>query len=406
MKISVIGLGYIGLPTSLLLADNGHEVFGVDKNESKIFDLKNNILPFQEKGVEDLYESVIKKESFKSGTTTVESDVYILAVPTPVDQGKVDLSFVYSALESIKPVFRSGDLVILESTVGPRDCKDKIIPQIESWNKDFKFAHCSERAIPGNTIHEMIHNDRVIGGIDDASSELAKAMYLSFVKGNIFVTDPTTAAACKVMENTYRSVNIALANEFSKIAKKIDIDVWEAISLANKHPRVDILQPGPGVGGHCIPVDPYFFIENTEGSFIEHSLNVNEQMPNFICSEVEKKITELGVNNPVIGILGYSYKKNVDDIRETPSAKIKKILSEKYKVLVNDIHHDPENNIFISVDELLKEASVVVLATDHDEYGPINFDNFNNIEFVYDTRNLYRKNTKDGVNSMTKIYSL
>ncbi len=393
-RTQVIGLGYIGLPTALLLADTGLEVIGVDVDQNKINALKANKLYFNEPGLEKLYTKAQDKK-FSAGSTVQPSDTFVIAVPTPQNAGTADLTYVISALRSIEPVFQPGNLIVIESTVGPRDCVDHILPLIKKWNKPFLFSHCPERAIPGNTLHEMVHNDRIIGGIDEESRQVTKALYASFVKGNIYLTDPTTAAACKVMENTYRSVNIALANEFAKLAERLDFNCWEAIELANKHPRVQIHSPGPGVGGHCIPIDPWFFVreQRSEESLIRHALEINTKMANHVVEAVSEAIKLLAISNPTIGILGVAYKKNVDDARETPAARIAELFSEKFQVLMTDEHVKQDD--LKSLEQVLSTCSVIVLVTDHDQYAEINFSEYPNIKLVYDTRNCISANAFD-----------
>lgn len=385
-KVQVIGLGYIGLPTALLMAEAGLEVVGVDVDEKKIQSLDQKKLYFDEPGLEELFKRASKK-NFTAQTKTQQSDVFIIAVPTPQDKGAADLKYVTSALDSIEPVFKSGNLIVIESTVGPRDCADKIIPLIKKWKKSFLFAHCPERAIPGNTLQEMVQNDRIIGGADEESREQTKELYESFVKGNTYLTDPTTAAACKVMENTYRSVNIALANEFAKIAETLDFDCWEAISLANKHPRVSIHSPGPGVGGHCIPIDPWFFVreQTSKDSLIRHALEINDNMAEYVVEELSEAIKTHGIETPKIGVLGIAYKKNVDDARETPAAKIIELCSKQFSVQATDEH--VQQNDLEPLTQVLASCNVLVVVTDHDEYSNINFSQYPNIKLVYDTRN-------------------
>ncbi len=402
--VTMLGLGYIGLPTALLLANAGVTVNGYDIDKKKISSLKENRLFFEENGLETLFKSVQKKRTFTPTTALEHSDIYIIAVPTPAKKGSAELKYVLSALESIKAVFRAGDLIIVESTIAPRDCVDVLIPEIAKWNKKFLFAHCPERAIPGNTLYEMVHNDRIVGGNDQESNKQTVKLYSKFVTGKLFTTNPTTAAACKVMENTYRAVNIALANEFADIAKKLDFNVWEAIELSNKHPRVTIHQPGPGVGGHCIPIDPWFFIDpkNKVQGLIEKSLLINENMAETVTQEVILLAKKHKIKKPKIGLLGYAYKKNVDDTRETPTKKLHELFAEKFEVLLTDPFI--KNEGFETLEKVLSTVSVIVLSTDHDTYKKINFSKYPNIVFVYDTRNIFSQgNLKK---STTKLYKL
>ena len=250
----------------------------------------------------------------------------------------------------------------------------------------------------------MIHNDRIIGGIDSNSNQETEKLYSSFVTGKIFLTDPTTAAACKVMENTYRAVNIALANEFAQIASELDFNVWEAIELSNKHPRVNIHSPGPGVGGHCIPIDPWFFVnsQGTSEGLIEKSLKINESMPKLVLKEVDVLCKKHNIKNQKIGLLGYAYKKNVDDSRETPTQKLFDLFSKKYEVKINDPYIN--NKEFEELDKILSESNIIILSTDHDIYKKIDFSKYKNIVFIYDTRNLFTKSNFR--KSPIKLYKL
>ncbi|MEZ5975020.1 MAG: nucleotide sugar dehydrogenase [Planctomycetota bacterium] len=386
--VSVVGLGYIGLPTALLLADAGVSVAGFDLDEEKCAALQDDQLYFEEPGLPELFASVRAKGTFRAGALQA-ADVYLVAVPTPTHAGKADLRYVLSALESIQPLAKTGDLIIIESTIGPRDCAETLIPTIEAWPAQVHFAHCTERAIPGSTLHEMVHNDRIVGGHGPEATRIATELYARFVRGRIFPTDPTTAAVCKVMENTYRAVNIALANEFAQLAETYEFDIWEAIELTNKHPRVQVHSPGPGVGGHCIPIDPYFFLDGTERSaLIQRSLAINESMPQYVASEVRTLIAEHSIEKPVICLLGYAYKKNVDDARETPAAQLAENLASCGPILLSDPHvkrpgiHDTDN--------ALCQANVVVLVTDHDAYRGLDFAKYPNVRLIYDTRNALR----------------
>jgi len=262
MKICVLGLGYIGLPTSLLLANAENTVIGVDINDKIVDYLNKGELPFKEPGLYELFQKA--KNNFTASSSLESSDVYIIAVPTPLEKGMklADLNAVRNASESIAKFIKEGQLVILESTVPPGTSENLVIPILrKNMKKRFYYAHCPERAIPGKTLHEMVFNDRIIGGLDEESAKKTKQLYSAFIKGNIYITDIKTAEFVKLMENTFRDINIALANEFSLIAEELGIDVWKAIEIANRHPRVDILKPGPGVGGHCIAVDPLFLVE-------------------------------------------------------------------------------------------------------------------------------------------------
>jgi UDP-N-acetyl-D-mannosaminuronic acid dehydrogenase len=374
-KICVLGLGYIGLPTALLLAQKC-PVVGVDINEKIITALNNGKLPFIEKGLDKLFQKV--RENFTATTTVEPADAFIIAVPTPLEESLkiADLQYVRNAAEMIAPLLRTGNLVILESTVPPGTSENVVLPILEKSGlkrNEFLYVHCPERAIPGNTLFEMIHNDRIIGGITKKSSNAAKNMYASVVKGKQLITDTQTAEFVKLMENTSRDVNIALANEFAKIASEMRINVWEAIDLANRHPRVKILQPGPGVGGHCIAIDPWFLTEtSTKAQMISLARTINDAMPNYIFNILRNIIC--GVPDPVITIFGVAYKKNVDDWRATPALRLIRLAeNEGIKVRIFDpfVNNFPYS-LVSSVEESVRESDCIVVVTDHDCFRNIN----------------------------------
>ncbi len=390
-SVCVVGLGYIGLPTALLLAQAGNFVVGFDTDERKISSLKKKTLPFHENGLEDLFLKVQSKKTFEATAEIQAADTFIIAVPTPQSNGTADLKYILSALELMKPVVKDGDTIVLESTVGPRDCIDHILPIIHSWQKKIGFGHCPERAIPGNTLREMVTNDRIIGSEDVTDGEKIAKLYRTFVKGEVFLTTTTIAAACKVMENTFRAVNIALANEFVQIADALQFNVWEAIGLANHHPRVSIHSPGPGVGGHCIPIDPWFFTHSlTQPTLIEHALRINESMPEYVMEQLKILIKRYHLSKPTVGILGYAYKKNVDDPRESPAESLKNIVAKEFSVMVTDPFVDAKKFHLQSQEEVLKKSDVLILVTDHDVYKEIDFTKYRNITCVLDTRHILK----------------
>lgn len=405
-KVTVLGMGYIGFPTGLLLADAGFEVYGFDIDKKRITILKNGKLPFEEHGLKELFQKVKSKKSFSPVKKIEPADVFIIAVPTPLSKdNKADLSYIFSALEKIKTVFQDGNLIILESTVGPLDCDKKIIPRIAKFGKKFHFAHVPEKAIPGNTLYEMVQNDRVIGGLTKKALESASKVYSSFVKGQLIFTTPKIAAVSKIMENAFRDVNIALANEFTKVAEELGFDVWEAIKIANYHPRVNIHQPGPGVGGHCIPIDPWFLVgESTRTKLIPLARSINDGMSDYICNKINNLIKKYKIENAVIGILGYAYKKNVGDFRQTPAENLVKLLEDKYKIMINDPFVTTSSREMIDLEKVLNKTDVIILVTDHDIYQQINFSRYHNIKLVFDSRNLFNKNNFK--KSKIKLYKL
>jgi UDP-N-acetyl-D-mannosaminuronic acid dehydrogenase len=386
-KICVIGLGYIGLPTACLFANANHDVVGVDVNQETIEKLNHRELPFKEKGLEELFENALSNMRFKREVE--EADVFLIAVPTPLDKEAkmADLRYVRAATKSISNYITDDSLVILESTVPPGTCERLILPML--GNKAH-FVHCPERAIPGNTIHEMIYNDRIIGSNEKEIGEVAKEIYSSFVKGNIYLTNLRTAEMVKVMENTFRDINIALANEFAQIAEESGVNIWEAIELANKHPRVNILKPGPGVGGHCIAIDPWFLVENSVRSRI---VNLAREINDSMSRHVLRLVKELGIGAPgTITVLGVAYKSDVDDTRETPALKFIKLAeNEGYTVKV----HDPLVKSFeyeiLGLEEAVKDSDCLVVITDHSKFKKIEPEKISKLmraKNVVDSRNI------------------
>jgi UDP-N-acetyl-D-mannosaminuronic acid dehydrogenase len=373
-SVCVLGLGYMGLPTASLLANNGFEVTGVDVNQEKVDSINRKEILFDEPGLKELVLKAIDSGNFKAQTKVSEADIFVIAVPTPfTEDKKADLTFVEAATKMIASVLKKGDLVILESTVSPGTCTKLMIPILEENGlkaaEDFLLSHCPERAIPGNTMYELVYNDRIIGGIDDASCQTTKEIYESFVRGQIYLTDTTTAETVKLMENTFRDVNIALANEFAQIAEEIGIDIWETIELANKHPRVNILKPGPGVGGHCIAIDPWFLTEaSTKAVLIKAARNINDAMPSHVI-ELAKDVLK-DINQPKVTILGMAYKANVDDARETPATEI---INEAKKLGWQVAMTDPyvktsEFPDLQDIDTAITDSDCVILVTNHDQF--------------------------------------
>jgi UDP-N-acetyl-D-mannosaminuronic acid dehydrogenase len=380
MKISVLGLGYIGLPTSIILAKAGHDVYGFDINKKVIDKLNTGKIHIVENNLQEAYEEVLKNNKFKPYYELQTADVYIIAVPTPFKESHkeklADLSYVFSATEIVAKKLKEGDLVILESTVPPGTTKEmtNLLVEKSGIPRDkFFTAHCPERVLPGRIMYELEHNDRVIGAERKESAQMAKDLYDTFVKeGTNYITDDITAEMCKLVENTSRDVNIAFANELSIICDKLGIDVFNLIELANKHPRVNILNPGVGVGGHCIAVDPWFLVEKfpKESKLIRTARERNDFKPIWVADKVEEEINKN--KNLTIGILGLAYKANVDDLRESPSIKLAHILQERgYNVVgcepysQDKIVDGIEN---LSLNEILKKADYLVLTLAHDQF--------------------------------------
>ena len=373
MQVGVIGLGYIGLPTALLLANARHRVIGIDVDYSKVEKLKRGELPFKENGLDDLFYKA--RENFKVTTdynVLREVDAIIVCVPTPMKDKKMMGDYIFNAMEMVGKHLKKEHLIVLESTVTPGTTAGRVKEILErdsglKAGKDFYLAFCPERAIPGNTIYEMVHNDRIIGGVNEESARRAKEMYSSFVKGEIYLTSTTIAEMVKVVENTYRDVNIALANELAKIAEKIGANVYEVIELANKHPRVNLHQPGIGVGGHCLPLDPWFLVEvYPEAELIPLARKINDEMVNRVVSVIEK------LNIHRVTIFGEAYKPDVDDARESPAHALKNMLEKKnVKVKIYDPIVHPE----ISLDDSIKDAQAIVIATAHGIFRNIDWNN-------------------------------
>ncbi len=370
-KIVVIGTGYVGLPAAVMLAHAGYEVVGVDINDNIVEAINNGVMHINEKELQDIMCHENVKKNLKAQRQPCDANVFIIAVPTPINKRKkvADMSYVKSAMESIVPYLKKGNLVILESTVPPLTCKELIKPMIEKRGlrvpEDIMVAHCPERILPGNIFNEIVNNDRIIGGVDTRSGNAAKEVYSCFVKGNLYMTDDVSAELCKLMENTYRDVNIALANEFSAVGETLGVDIKKAIALANKHPRVNILNPGIGVGGHCIPLDPWFIkeVDPANSSLIFASRQINEQMPAKTASKIRKAVKHIKM--PEMVLLGATYKPNTDDLRESPALEV-------YDLLLDDGYdvklYDPLINkySYSSIEEIVKGVDCVAVLVEHD----------------------------------------
>jgi UDP-N-acetyl-D-mannosaminuronic acid dehydrogenase len=380
--ICVIGLGYIGLPTAIMFVKQGFQLTGVDVNPAVISRLKSGELHIHEDGLADAFNGALATGRLAFSESPVVADVFIIAVPTPFNSDKsADLSYVTSAAISIRGVLKTGDLVILESTSPPRTTIDRVLPILEesglACGKDFDLVYSPERVLPGKILEELIHNDRIVGGITEDAAQRAKALYSSFVRGQIHITDPTTAEMVKLMENTYRDVNIALANEFSRIAVEQEIDIWEAVKLANHHPRVNVLRPGPGVGGHCISVDPWFLVEASPGvsELIRTARQVNDAQPAYFLDFVQERVGNLF--GKTIAVLGLSYKPNIDDLRESPAITLVRLLDKAgaqvrtYEPYVPGYWIGEGITPCYSLEEALRGAEGVFLLVAHEEFGDL-----------------------------------
>lgn len=376
--ICIIGLGYIGLPTASTFATHGVRVTGVDSNPHVIDLLKHGQVHIYEPGLGEVVSAAMQGGFFTVSPAPVEADAFILAVPTPFyDDKKADLSYVRAAAESIVPVLRQGNLVVLESTSPPLTTEKVVRPILEKTGlkagKDFLLAYSPERVLPGQIMKELIENARVIGGVDRASAEAGRDLYGTFVKGEIILTDATTSEMVKLMENTYRDVNIAIANEFSRLADRFGVDVWEAIQIANLHPRVKILNPGPGVGGHCISVDPWFFVEAAPDltPLILTARTVNDGQPEFVMKTVEKHLGSL--SGKKVAVLGLAFKANVDDLRESPAIEVAHLLAKAGAQVSAYEPYKPDYAVehvtmTHSLQEAVKDAEIIILLVGHDEF--------------------------------------
>ncbi|AJD92272.1 UDP-N-acetyl-D-mannosamine dehydrogenase [Jeotgalibacillus malaysiensis] len=377
-KICVVGLGYIGLPTSVMFANHGYHVHGVDVSERVVESLAKGEVHIEEPGIQDLLQSAIEKGTFSVSTSPEEADIFIVAVPSPIRENKTaDLTYVEKATESIVPFLRKGNLVILESTVPPRTVEDVMMPVLEKsglvFGEELYISHSPERVIPGKVTEELVNNDRVVGGINQISSDKTVELYRAFVKGEIHVTDATTAELVKVMENTYRDVNIAFANELAKISERIGVDVWEAIRFANFHPRVNIHTPGPGVGGHCIAVDPWFLVEQEpeQSKIIHLSRTTNDSMPQYTADRVEKILADQSIQHGKVAVFGLSFKANIDDLRESPSHHVIAHLKSKgIEMSIFDPHikESAYQEQVHSAEEAVKDADLILILTDHNRF--------------------------------------
>ena len=397
--INVIGLGYIGLPTALMMAGHGVEVVGTDYNEKLVSTLNEGKTTFKENGLEELFQDALKA-GIKFTTEYQVTDTYIVSVPTPYDKfsKKVDPCYVIAAIKDVMKVCPKGATVVVESTISPGTIDKYVRPEIEASGfkigEDINLVHAPERIIPGNMVYELLHNNRTIGADDKAVGEKIKKLYASFCQGEIVVTDIRTAEMTKVVENTFRAVNIAFANELAKICHHDNMDVYEIIRICNMHPRVNILQPGPGVGGHCISVDPWFLVGDypSLAKVIDESMRTNDAMPAFVLHRIYDIMKEKGMKDlNRVGLYGLTYKENVDDMRESPTLQLlesqEKHLGNPLKVYDPLITEDKVDNQYHDLDKFLDGIDIVVIMVAHDEIKE-NFDKLRG-KIVLDTRHIY-----------------
>ncbi|TJZ67983.1 UDP-N-acetyl-D-mannosamine dehydrogenase [Chitiniphilus eburneus] len=406
--VAMIGLGYIGLPTATVLASRGVKVIGVDVNQHAVDTINRGKVHIVEPDLDGLVHHVVKEGNLVARTTPQEADAFIIAVPTPfMDGHKPDLSYIEAAARAIAPVLRQGNLIILESTspVGATEQlagwlaeyrTDLSFPQQAGDSADVQLAYCPERVLPGHVLRELVENDRIVGGMTTKAAEMAADLYQIFVRGECLLTDSRTAEMAKLTENSFRDVNIAFANELSLISDKLGINVWELIELANRHPRVNILKPGPGVGGHCIAVDPWFIVDSApkEARIIRTAREVNDNKPHHVIEQVARAADRF--KNPVIACLGLSFKADIDDLRESPAMDIVVDLAGRDlgRVLVVEPHIDKlpaklEGKVeFVAADEAIEQADIVLLLVDHKQFKRVRREKLQT-RVVIDTRGFF-----------------
>jgi UDP-N-acetyl-D-mannosaminuronic acid dehydrogenase len=395
-SVCVLGLGYIGLPTASVLATNGFQVIGVDVNPHVVETINRGDIHIEEPGLGTVVQAAINSGRLKASTVPVEADVFIIAVPTPITETKnADMNFVKAAAKAIRPLLKPGNLVVLESTSPPGTTRDLLAPYLAEsgleFGRDLFLAHCPERVLPGKILQELIENHRVIGGLTPACAEKAREIYGAFVAGEMHLTDATTAEMVKVMENTYRDVNIALANELAQLSEGLSISAWDVVKLANLHPRVNLHQPGPGVGGHCISVDPWFIVEQAPetAQLIHMARRINDAMPHHVASQIIRDLE--GIQDPKVTILGVAYKGNVDDTRESPALEVLHDLTKsEVQVAIYDPHVQHFEYELHSLEDAFRDSDLVVLLAPHHEYKLLNPSEIGKLmrhRVVFDTRN-------------------
>ncbi|WP_105199400.1 UDP-N-acetyl-D-mannosamine dehydrogenase [Pseudoalteromonas sp. T1lg10] len=414
--VSVVGLGYIGLPTAAMFASRKKKVVGVDVNQHAVDTINRGEIHIVEPELDMIVHAAVTEGYLKAVTVPEAADAFLIAVPTPFKDSsstvpEPDLSYIEAAAKAIAPVLKKGDLVILESTspVGATEQmaewlaearSDLTFPQTADMNADINIAHCPERVLPGHVVRELVENDRVIGGMTVKCSERAIELYKTFVEGECVVTNARTAEMAKLTENSCRDVQIAFANELSIICDKLDINVWELISLANRHPRINILQPGPGVGGHCIAVDPWFIVSKTpeEAKIIHTARQVNDGKPDWVIDKVKIAIADFLQENPeksiedvTIACFGLAFKPDIDDLRESPAMSITQKLASMHKgrvVAVEPNIHSLNNEAFelVSIEQAEAEADIAILLVDHKEFKAKQKPNFN---FMIDMKGIW-----------------
>ena len=398
-KICIVGLGYIGLPTAAVMAGSGLKIIGVDLDESVVDTVNSGKTHIVEPNLEEHISHAVKTGLLTAQKDMPLADAYLIAVPTPIHDDKTpDLDYVLAAFTNLAPVLRSGAIVILQSTC-PVGTTDKMRDLLATLRPDLKMPHdnepgdiaiafCPECILPGNALYELVHNDRSVGGISPHCSTTVQELYQPFVKGELIITNARTAEMSKLTENAYRDVSIAFANELSLVCDNANIDVWELIRLANHHPRVDILRPGPGVGGHCIAVDPWFIINDHRKitPLMQKAREINDQKPLHVVHKIWQSVNKLELNRPaIIGCLGLAFKADIDDLRSSPAMEIVKILrqSERARILAVEPHisHLPQNSEIelTTIDQCIQRADIIVVLVAHKAFEQINFHQIANI---------------------------
>lgn len=408
--ISVVGLGYIGLPTAAVFASRKINVIGVDVNQNAVDTINRGEIHIVEPDLDMVVHAAVKEGYLRASITPEPADAFLIAVPTPFkgNDHEPDLSYIESASKAVASVLKRGDLVILESTspVGATELMtdwlaesrpDLTFPQDAGENSDIRIAHCPERVLPGHVLRELVQNDRVIGGLTRKCSEAASALYKTFVEGECVITNARTAEMAKLTENSFRDVNIAFANELSVVCDKLGISVWELIKLANRHPRVNILQPGPGVGGHCIAVDPWFIVSKTPEvtRLIRTAREVNDGKPDWVINQVKISIADYLQKNPnktaqdvIVACYGLSFKPDIDDLRESPSLEIARKIEKEHPGLVKLVEPNIDSlsgGVLTELDDALGNSDIHVLLVDHSDFkqvAPVS-------EYIVDTRGIW-----------------
>ncbi|MBG9721216.1 nucleotide sugar dehydrogenase [Bacillus mycoides] len=405
MKICVIGLGYIGLPTSAVFAKHGAEVVGVDINSEVVDKLNRGEIHIEEPGLGEVVKEAINEGLLRASLTPEEADAFIIAVPTPnqKDEHKsCDLTGVLTAVKKIIPYIKKDNVLIVESTIAPRSMNDYVQPLIEEAGfvvgKDIFLVHCPERVLPGKIMNEIVYNNRIVGGITPTCAQKAAQVYGMFVQGEIVKTDAKTAEMSKLMENTFRDVNIALSNELAKVCNTLEINVLDVIEMANKHPRVNIHQPGPGVGGHCLAVDPYFIVAKAPEltNIIQMSRDTNISMPSYVVENVGKLLK--GIEKPKVAVFGVTYKGNTDDMRASPALEVIDLLREQgYEVAIHDPYIQASFFKTLSSEEALEAADLLLVLTDHSEFSSMDYNKLAakmRQPLLFDTRNCIVENPR------------